>query len=350
MIGLTSYRDYFATPEQGRSSKYESLCQYAYDLSIFFDKEIKIIPTVRTQDRSIYDEFDTLLIFEHPTSFLQQVCSGFTTPNIYNHFMQIEGLFSAEQEILSYNLEAQDTDAWIKSMGSRRKNLNTACYSIPTDDQFRSFFSKALDKSCTKNFCNFRASRRHHAIGDSHVSMLWKPGRTVNPLYGRTLYRTLANGLESLLSPSLESVIFCFGNIDLRHHLARQKDPKKATVQLATSYVEQASKIEGKASICELLPIITEDRFVPKSYFYEKEPHFGSTELRMELQKLFNKTLHETASNVTILRVPSVITHPSGLLPEDVLEKTRGGIHIAPKYYECSASYKTNNPENAWLP
>lgn len=350
MIGLTSYRDYFASPKQGRSSKYESLCQFVKDLEEVLGDSIQPVPTTSVGRKGDYDDYSSLLIFEHPTSLLQKSIAGFTTPNVNLHFIQLEKLFAYERDIVSCNLDLVDTDRWIRNMNCRRKNPKTCTYNIPTDDEFRAFFKQATAKSYTQDLARLRASRSDFAIGDSHTVMLWRPQRTIEALYGRTLFRSLKEGLSTLVSPNAKQVTFCFGNIDLRHHLGRQEDPFEATVELAKEYARQADELDCAASICELLPVISEDRLTTKSYWYKETPHYGSAEERTALLALFNSTLRESCKFSSVLKAPSLFVGNNGLLRDEVIEKTKGGIHIAPNYYEVAATRQTIIPENAWLP
>ena len=351
MIGLTSYRDYFASSKQGRSSKYESLCQYMADLEELLGENVVGVPTCSVGKTGSYDEYDSLLVFEHPTSLLQKITTGFTTPNVNQHFVQLEKLFAYNKDILSCNLEFTNTERWIRSVDCRRRNPKTSIFNIPSDDEFRAFFKRALSQSYTDGLRNLRQQRSDFAIGDSHTAMLWKPRRTVEAMYGRTLHRSLKEGLSTLVSPSSESVIFCFGNIDLRHHLGRQGNPLEATEQLAKEYARQAIELDCDVSICELLPVISEERMTIKSYWYKDAPYYGSAVERTALRAHFNKTLTESAGeSLLILSTPKEFYDESGLLRDEVIETTKGGIHISPFYYEMTAAKLTNKPENAWLP
>ncbi len=350
MIGLTSYRDYVASPKNGRSSKYESLRQYIYDLEELLGEPIAGVPTTMIGKGGSYEEYDRLLLFEHPTSFLQPTAGGFTTPNIGMHLVQLEKLIAYDKEVLSCNFEGVDYEHWIKTLNSRRLHPNTRDYNIPSDSTLKKFFERVLRVSLTESLAKLRESRTDLAIGDSHTVMLWRPQRTVEALYGRTLHRALKEGLDSLVHPGREKVTFCFGNIDLRHHLARQDDPIAATEELAKEYVRQTDELNCETAICELLPVIQPDRLVIKSYHYKKEPHYGSTDLRCELRRVFSKTLRANSHNTQVLRVPSVVIGEDELMREEAIERTKGGIHIGPSHYEMAAIRQTTIPENAWLP
>lgn len=350
MIGLTTYRDYFAL--KGRSSKFESLHQYAIDIQEFLEEKVEIVPTlIFKKGEETYDKYDRLLVFEHPTSMLQNQKNGFTTPNIETHFLQLEKLFEYEGEVISYNFESQDSERWIKGIEARRKNPRTSFFNIPTDGEFHTFFTDLLSNSITKEVNEFRSSRINWVIGDSHAPMMWKPETTTYSIPARTLHRCLNEGLKTLTSNSdhVQSLTLCFGNIDLRHHLARQDDPKVAAEKLAKEYIKQAEGYDCQVSVCELLPVMGSDQLVMKSYFYKEEPHFGSTKLRTELKNIFNETLNSSAKTVEVLRVPNSLIDQDGLMNKDAIEKTKGGIHLSPFYYEHAASTNIITPEHAWL-
>ncbi len=351
MIGLTTYRDYFAVT--GRSSKFECLYQYVNDIQEFLGEPVEVVPTsIIGKGKGTYDKYDRIIVFEHPTSLLQKENSGFTTPNIEMHFLQLEKLMGYQGEVLSYDAEKQDFDLWIKRIDHRRRNPKTAALNIATDEEFRTFFNRILSKSITKEVNEFRHSRPNWIVGDSHAPMLWKPGTTTYALPSRTLYRSLNEGLGASIldGDHLQSLTFCFGNIDLRHHLARQDDPKAATKKLAEEYIKQAESFDCQISVCELLPVIDQDQLVTRSYFYKGEPHFGTVKQRVELRDIFNETLHSQAKKVKVLKVPDIIFREDGLMNKDALEKTKGGIHISPCFYEKAASTNVVTPEYAWVP
>lgn len=349
MIGLTSYRDYFADPASGRSSKFEALCQYVRELEQVLGEPIECVPTRLIGKGGSYDKYDRLLIFEHPTSTMRAI-AGFTTANVNMHFVQLEKLVAFKGEFVSYGMENTNAERWIRSMSSRRTNPNTSWHNIPTDDELRDFFRRASQVSYTDALAQHKAARTDFAIGDSHTVMLWRPDRTVRAIYGRTLHRALTEGLHTLVPANAERVTFCFGNIDLRHHLARQADPFEATKELATEYANQVNALACDARVCELLPVIDPARRVSKSYWYKKEPHSGTAEERMALRHLFNGTLESVCDTHTLLHSPSFFEGEDGLLLPEVVEATNGGIHIGPAFYETTAAGQVTKPENAWLP
>ena len=351
MIGLTTYRDYFADAASVRSSKFEALSQYMHDLGQIVGDDIECVPTRLVGKGGDYSKYDKLLVFEHPTSTMKTVKSGFTTANVGPHLTQLRQIVDFKGPLYSYGL-AQNVDykTWVRNIQCRRDNPNTSHYDIPTDAEMLAFFERALANDLTEQLAEHRYARTDFAVGDSHTVMLWRPDRTVDALYGRTLYRAVSEGLRTLVPLHVKSVAFCFGNIDLRHHLMRQSNPMFEAKQLAKQYAEQADAMDCETSVCELLPIIDPARRVTKSYYFKKEPHAGTAEEREELRKCFNETLHESVRNTEVLRVPSHFVGDDGLLKPEVIEATKGGIHIGPSYYEMTATLKTNNPENAWLP
>ncbi len=130
-------------------------------------------------------------------------------------------------------------------------------------------------------------------IGDSHAICLYRPGWMVNSVPHKTLHGALKEGLSSFcasLCPNPTHVDFYFGNIDVRHHLARQPVPEDAVCQLADEYVAQACDLHLKGvnvSIYELLPIEDPKRTIPKTGWFEGTPYFGSWEERKNLRDLF---------------------------------------------------------------
>ena len=104
-------------------------------------------------------------------------------------------------------------------------------------------------------------------IGDSHAICMYREGYNINSVPFKTLYGALELGLKSFINKADVDHIECyFGNIDIRHHICRQADPKQAIRDLVDRYVEQLSSLDMKSKVIyELLPIENERRTLPTS-------------------------------------------------------------------------------------
>lgn len=142
-------------------------------------------------------------------------------------------------------------------------------------------------------------------IGDSHAISGYRPGWLVNSVPMKTLHGALNMGLESFLPLSMmpwKEIEVYFGNIDVRHHLCRQKDPPDAARLLAARYVQACKALHHKfgcrVRIWELLPIENESRSLPKTGYYEGKPFWGSWEERNIIRKLFMQEVHDQIANI----------------------------------------------------
>lgn len=128
-------------------------------------------------------------------------------------------------------------------------------------------------------------------IGDSHAICMYREGYNVNSVPFKTLYGALEMGLESFINKADVDHIECyFGNIDIRHHICRQDDPKQSIRDLVDRYVEQLNSLDMKSKVMyELLPIENERRSLPKSGQYLGEKFHGSWAERNEARLYFKE-------------------------------------------------------------
>jgi hypothetical protein len=181
----------------------------------------------------------------------------------------------------------------------------------------------------------FKASKA--VIGDSHALSVWRPQYTLDFTAGRTLHGFLRR--ETILDNEpnefikyyneFDDVTLYFGNIDLRFHLNRQSDPKSATIDLFTRYVNYAKKFK-KATLVELLPVEHESRKIPGTGLYKKQPFFGTRLERMELREIANDILNN--SGLDVIKWPKEWIDEDGTKMLDILE-SKSSVHLRPKYY-----------------
>jgi hypothetical protein len=167
-------------------------------------------------------------------------------------------------------------------------------------------------------------------IGDSHSVSCW-PNKeyTISRNDGKTLFGYLKDPVD--LSKYEHSIIY-FGNIDVRFHLARQKDPIGATIELFNRYIDYAKKYN--CTLVQLLPIEDESRKIPKSGQYKGVNFFGSKELRKEIRKIANGILYN--SGLEVLCWPNYFINELGDLDFEYMEQKQS-VHLKPRYYmnEC---------------
>lgn len=158
-------------------------------------------------------------------------------------------------------------------------------------------------------------------VGDSHSISVWPGiGWNIHRMDGKTLYGFLKN-------PSYADMYY-FGNIDIRFHLARQKDPLQATLDLVGRYIEHAK--DNNAKVVCLLPVESESRKIPGSGKYKGQPFYGSQKLRQELVDVFNEEL--LMSGLPVRRWPQEWYDDPIFFQNEVMEP-RQSVHLRPKFY-----------------
>jgi hypothetical protein len=179
-------------------------------------------------------------------------------------------------------------------------------------------------------------------IGDSHAYSLYRPGYAVNSVPHKTLFGALRQGLDSFMPPieNPETINIMFGNIDIRHHLMRQENPKEATISLAKNLVEEMEKLSDKYNCCvwfyELLPIENESRKLSKSGWYKGTPFYGTWAERNELRELFNevvtKECKKNPKRLICIKWTDRYLNNKGELDFQFMEKPRG-VHLSGEHF-----------------
>ena len=175
-------------------------------------------------------------------------------------------------------------------------------------------------------------------FGDSHSFSQYTPGYMCDRNDGLTLFGTLKRGLSEYVYPWTKELRIYLGNIDIRHHLMRQKDPDAALQKLMQNYEAALLQIQEagveQIEIVQALPIENESRALPKTGYYKGTPFAGSWEERTDLVKNFNWYVNEMAerNGWQSYMHPEVYLNSLGELDFEVMEKPKS-VHIARKYY-----------------
>lgn len=193
----------------------------------------------------------------------------------------------------------------------------------------------------------------HLTIGDSHAPSVWTHGTQLEVLSGQTLHSVVSRREPGVVGPveqlirsyaadGVRRLTINFGNIDLRHHLARQPSPTEACTKLAASYLDWLERLTRHmpidfVEVCALLPVESEDREIPGPGMYRGQPFHGSWEQRTRLREVFNKIMREycrTHRGFSFYEPPAAWTNEKGELDQSVMERPRS-VHIAPKFYRA---------------
>lgn len=189
-------------------------------------------------------------------------------------------------------------------------------------------------------------------FGDSHAISMYRPKWMVNSVPFKTLHGALKAGFESFLKYDRQytDIEIYFGNIDIRHHLCRQKDPDQATKDIVLRYIDECDKLSYKyrtnIKIWEPLPIENESRKLPKTGYYDGTPFYGSWEERNRIRNLFIDELDTKLHNnkgVSLFRWTKPLINAKGELDFESMEKPQS-IHLSRKAYpHWQGQYSNSN-------
>ena len=190
-------------------------------------------------------------------------------------------------------------------------------------------------------------------IGDSHAPSAYTPKTIILRKDGRTLRGILKKSIEKEITDfgydfaQIKELTCYWGNIDVRHHICREPNPKQATLDLLKAYETELLKLgDRKIEVVSLLPIEDESRKLPSTGYYLETPFFGTRAQRQEIVKLFNNNLREIANKHgwSMFNWPEDWYTMDGIeFMETIMEKPRS-VHLARKYYrwdlvnDCSNS------------
>lgn len=166
-------------------------------------------------------------------------------------------------------------------------------------------------------------------IGDSHALSVWRPGYTLDFTPGRTLHGFLKRNTPEQINERFNEVVLYFGCIDARFHLMRQENPKQATIDLFTNYVEFAKQLKD-CTLATIIPVEHESRKIPGTGLYKKKPFFGTRAERQELVEIANNIIKN--SGLKCILWPDEWNDSTGEKMLDILE-SRQSVHLKPKYY-----------------
>lgn len=175
-------------------------------------------------------------------------------------------------------------------------------------------------------------------FGDSHSFSQYQPGYMCQRHDGLTMHGALKRGLDSYVYPWIKNLTVYMGNIDVRHHLMRQADPKKAVEVLLENYEKELKKLQEngveKIEVVHVLPIENESRVLPKTGYYKGTPFYGTWAERTNLVKLINYGIDVmcTRNGWSIYRHPEVYFNDKNELTFDVMEQPKS-VHISREYY-----------------
>ena len=177
-------------------------------------------------------------------------------------------------------------------------------------------------------------------VGDSHTIAYANKGDVIFRNDGKTLHGALNEGLETFMRGvsakkdkfmSFDTpVTFCFGSIDIRHHICRHGGLSKSMIE---KYVDQAYTITNNPFFAKPVPVEFVGRRIPKSGFYKGEPFYGSWEDRRDITGEFIMHLHDLLPEERIVGPPEEWYRMDPEKYAKTHMELSSSFHIAPPYY-----------------
>ncbi len=170
-------------------------------------------------------------------------------------------------------------------------------------------------------------------VGDSHTIAYANKGDVIFRNDGKTLHGALNEGLETFMrgvSAKDTPVTFCFGSIDIRHHICRHGGLSKSMIE---RYVDQAYTITNNPFFAKPVPVEFVGRRIPKSGFYKGEPFYGSWEDRRDTTGEFIMHLHDLLPEERIVGPPEEWYRMDPEKYAKTHMELSSSFHIAPPYY-----------------
>jgi hypothetical protein len=175
-------------------------------------------------------------------------------------------------------------------------------------------------------------------FGDSHSFGMYQAGYMCQRHDGLTMHGALKRGLDSYIYPWIKTLTCYMGNIDVRHHLMRQANPKNAVEIMMKNYEQQLKALQengvSNIELIHVLPIENESRVLPKTGYYKDTPFYGSWLERTQLSKEINNYIDEMCkrNNWKVYKHSDVYFNDKGELTFDVMEQPKS-VHISREYY-----------------
>lgn len=139
--------------------------------------------------------------------------------------------------------------------------------------------------------------RERIVLGDSHSISRYRSRSLVLRNDGLTMHGLAKRGINSYLDGRVtKNLVLQVGNVDIRHHLCRQPDPRESIDTMLKELRHQADKLIDDGTIDQIeltspYPIEHEQRKIPKSGWYKGEPFHGTRKQRDEVRKYMTEQM-----------------------------------------------------------
>jgi hypothetical protein len=256
------------------NSEYSHKAGWAYmracQLSDALKKEVKVL-----HNGESWDNYETVYLY-HGMEFQDSL-------NLFGGASEESAKFF--ERIITTKTDLISLDIGMPDYGTLCKGRLSSC-----DDYWRNIDWDAVTEKC-KTILSFTSIKPNKlVIGDSHAFSVYQRGYNVIRKDGRTLRGVLKKGLakeifdQGYILEDINTITTYYGNIDIRHHLMRESNPKAEIDLLIAEYEKQLKELGIKEIevICPL-PIEDESRRLPKTGYFKNTPFFGTQAERAEL-------------------------------------------------------------------
>jgi len=251
--------------------------------------------------------------------------------------LRMQRLIDFKGSIYSINREMPDIGKFAES---RMKSCSQIWSELDTER-----LSKICENTAT---LDLTLESDTFVLGDSHSVSAYKPGANISRNDGKTLFGVLKEGMQSYIPEGTKHLISYFGNIDIRHHLGRQKDPLFSAITLAEDYIKHLEELNiPKITVVALLPIEYEERRIPKTGWHKGTPFIGTQKVRTEIMIGFNQVARRLCEEKgwEFKEWPKhwYTTDPKEFA-NTYMEKP-GSVHLSRKYYQYDFDNGEENKE-----
>lgn len=308
----------------------DQLSHAGYDVTVNFGGKIEN-----------YNDWDVVAVY-HGNDWGGSV-NMFGGVKAYASIDQIVNLSKFEGEVWSLTIPFPDYAGMIKPRVDKEPQAHILWKNINWGNLLKMVNAKVVNTNDLVECANI-------SFGDSHAISMYRPGWQVNSVPFKTLHGALQIGLESFLpgKKKYDVIETYFGNIDIRHHLLRQTDPKQATAKLVAEYIKQCKTLREKykanvVKIWEPLPIENESRKLPKTGHYKDTPFYGSWAERDEIRKIFRDELLALRElGIEVFLWTSTLLNNKGELDFEFMEKPQS-VHMSRGSYPHWTGKEWNN-------
>lgn len=256
-----------------------------------------------------------------------------------------EGLVDRLKYLIKLKIEIVSLDIVMPHyahMLAKRIGQNT-CSKNLTQDLIEKLGRKISPHCSTVTWRDVKSS--FVCIGDSHATAFARKNSTVYRSNGKTLRGLLKNPGDIIPDKPphkfLKGVTLCFGSVDIRHHILRQKKPHNILNDLINSYLNFGDELSNEWNVyveyCVPVPIEFIGRKIPKSGWYEGTPYFGTLDERRKATWVFQTMLRD--SGQTVVMPP---THWYNMDPEEYAKtymELGSSVHISPQHYRSKGGW-----------